>query len=139
MRIRWNLDSDLPLYAPRYNIATSNEQKVPVIVRHENSNQFKFMHWGLIPSWATDPTIGSRMINARAETLIDKPAFKHLVGSRRCIIPAGFSVIQVGTLRKIPIIHHFQTGGSLDATQDKDLQADRTSRFGQTFPRTGEG
>jgi putative SOS response-associated peptidase YedK len=46
------------------------------------------MHWGLIPDWAKDPTIGNRMINARAETLTDKPAFKYLVGSHRCIIPA---------------------------------------------------
>ena len=49
------------------------------------------MHWGLIPNWAQDPTIGNRMINARAESLTEKPAFKHLVGSRGCIIPAdGF-------------------------------------------------
>jgi putative SOS response-associated peptidase YedK len=95
IRLRWNVDRDLPVYAPRYNIApeqtTSNEQKVPVIVREANGNQCRFMHWGLIPSWAKDPTIGNRMINARAETLTEKAAFKHLIGSRRCIIPAdGF-------------------------------------------------
>jgi putative SOS response-associated peptidase YedK len=49
------------------------------------------MHWGLIPHWAADPSIGNRMINARAETLTELPAFKLLVDRRRCIIPAdGF-------------------------------------------------
>jgi putative SOS response-associated peptidase YedK len=49
------------------------------------------MHWGLIPPWAADPSIGNRMINARAETLTELPSFKPLVDRRRCIIPAdGF-------------------------------------------------
>jgi putative SOS response-associated peptidase YedK len=62
------------------------------------------MHWGLIPNWAQDPTIGNRMINARAESLTEKPAFKHLVGSRRCIIPAdGFYEWRKQGKRKVPI------------------------------------
>ena len=62
------------------------------------------MHWGLIPHWAQDPTIGNRMINARAESLTEKPAFKHLVGSRRCIIPAdGFYEWRKQGKRKVPI------------------------------------
>jgi putative SOS response-associated peptidase YedK len=48
------------------------------------------MHWGLIASWASDPTVGNRMINAGADSVTQKPAFKHPVGSRRCNIqPAG--------------------------------------------------
>ena len=49
------------------------------------------MQWGLIPNWAADPSIGNRMINARAETLTELPSFKQLVDRRRCLIPAdGF-------------------------------------------------
>jgi putative SOS response-associated peptidase YedK len=68
------------------------------------------MHWGLIPNWATDPTIGNQMINARAETLTEKPAFKHLVGSRRCIIPAdGFYEWRKERKRKIPMWVHLKS------------------------------
>ena len=64
---------------------------IPVIVRQKGVNECRLMHGGLIPSWAKDPTIGNQTINARAESLTEKPTFKHLVGSRRCIIPAdGF-------------------------------------------------
>jgi putative SOS response-associated peptidase YedK len=108
IRLRWNVDHELPTFAPRYNIApeqtVSTEQKVPVIVREANSNQCRLMHWGLIPSWAKDPTMGNRMINARAETLMEKAAFKHLVGSRRCIIPAdGFYEWRKDGKRKVPM------------------------------------
>jgi SOS response associated peptidase (SRAP) len=49
------------------------------------------MRWGLVPSWSQDPSIGQRMINAPAETLLEKPSFKQLVASRRCLVPAdGF-------------------------------------------------
>jgi putative SOS response-associated peptidase YedK len=49
------------------------------------------MHWGSVPSWAQDPSMGQGMINARAETLLEKPSFKQLVGTRRCVVPAdGF-------------------------------------------------
>jgi putative SOS response-associated peptidase YedK len=92
IRVRWTLDRVLPLYTPRYNIAPEQiSQTVPVIVRHEDKNECRLIHWGLIPYWAKDPMIGKRMINARAETLTDKPAFKHLVGQRRCLIPADGS------------------------------------------------
>jgi putative SOS response-associated peptidase YedK len=46
------------------------------------------MRWGLVPAWAKDPKIGSKLINARAETLAEKPAFRRLLGTRRCLIPA---------------------------------------------------
>jgi putative SOS response-associated peptidase YedK len=50
--------------------------------------QLRVVKWGLVPSWAKDPSIGSRMINARAETLADKPAFRRAFGKRRCLLPA---------------------------------------------------
>jgi putative SOS response-associated peptidase YedK len=66
-KVRWNLQGDLT-FAPRYNIAPS--QSVPVIVKGERGNEAKLMKWGLVPSWASDPSIGNRMVNARAETLL---------------------------------------------------------------------
>jgi putative SOS response-associated peptidase YedK len=89
LRIRFNLDKDLPLFKPSYNIAPGKD--VPVIVRRGDRNLVKLMRWGLVPSWSQDPSIGNRMINARCETLDQKPSFKHLLGSRRCLVPAdGF-------------------------------------------------
>lgn len=74
--------------APRYNIAPS--QPIAVIP-NTSSPKLDFFVWGLIPSWAKDPQMGNRMINARAETLAEKPAFRNAYRRRRCLIPAdGF-------------------------------------------------
>jgi len=107
IKVRWNLYGDLEI-APRYNIAPS--QQVPVIVKTERGNEAKPMKWGLVPSWAPDPSIGNRMINARAETLLDKPSFKQLVSTRRCVIPAdGFYEWRREGNRKIPVWIHLKT------------------------------
>jgi putative SOS response-associated peptidase YedK len=84
LRIRWNLDGDLPLFTS-YNIAPT--QNVPVIVQNEGRNHLESFRWGLVPFWAKDIAIGNQMINARAETLSEKPAFKRLVKDRRCLVP----------------------------------------------------
>ena len=73
-------------FAPRYNIAP--RQRVPVIVRDEYLTVAKPMRWGLIPSWATDESIGDRLINAPAESLTEKSSFRRLIASQRCLIPA---------------------------------------------------
>jgi putative SOS response-associated peptidase YedK len=87
---RFFIDEIMASIQPRYNIAPT--QNVAVIINKENSGRvLTEMRWGLIPSWADDPKIGNRMINARAETLAEKPAFKRLLAKRRCLIPAdGF-------------------------------------------------
>ena len=73
---------------PRYNIAPS--QAVAVIANNDR-HKIELFQWGLIPSWAKDPQIGNRMINARAETLADKPSFKNAYKRRRCLVLAdGF-------------------------------------------------
>lgn len=91
----------LPPLSPRYNIAPT--QDVPVI-RADDSGQRRLdmLRWGLIPYWAKDPSIGNRMINARVESVRDKPAFRSLMNGareqndfrgqgRRCLVPAdGF-------------------------------------------------
>lgn len=77
-----------PEITPRYNIAPTQ----PVaVVANDGKNRLDFYTWGLIPAWAKDPQIGSRMINARAETLAEKPSFKTAFRRRRCLILAdGF-------------------------------------------------
>jgi putative SOS response-associated peptidase YedK len=115
IKIRWNLEHDLAAFAPHFNIApeqttAANEQKVPVILRHENTNQCRLMKWGLIPNWATDPTMGNQMINARAESLTEEAAFKDLVEKRRCIVPAdGFYEWRKEGKRKIPMWVHLKS------------------------------
>jgi putative SOS response-associated peptidase YedK len=74
--------------APRYNIAPS--QQVPVIANNGHQ-KIELFQWGLIPFWAKDPKIGNRMINARSETLAEKPSFKNAYKRRRCLVLAdGF-------------------------------------------------
>ena len=75
-------------FPPRYNIAPS--QIVPIIIAQEQ-RRLVGCKWGLVPFWAKDPSIANRTINAKSETLAQKPAFKYAVVKRRCLIPAdGF-------------------------------------------------
>jgi putative SOS response-associated peptidase YedK len=97
-------------FNPRFNIAPS--QPVAVIT---NSPDYKldFYIWGLIPSWAKDPEIGNRLINARAETLSEKPSFRTAFRRRRCLIPAdGFYEwhATAESKSKTPMFIHLKTG-----------------------------
>jgi putative SOS response-associated peptidase YedK len=77
-----------PEYGPHYNVAPT--QPVAVITNVQN-RRMEMMRWGLVPYWAKDPSIGSKMINARSETIQEKPSFKNAFQKRRCLIPAdGF-------------------------------------------------
>lgn len=78
---------DPNLAAPRYNIAPT--QMIDAIAEIENARKISSFRWGLIPSWAKDDSIGSKLINARAETLREKPSFRDAFRSRRCIVPAS--------------------------------------------------
>lgn len=78
---------------PRYNIAPGQQAPVIVVAEEEEGKPplLKMMRWGLVPPWAKDMNIGFRMINARSETVAEKPAFRGLLKSRRCLIPVdGF-------------------------------------------------
>ena len=87
---------------PSYNVAPT--QEVAVVVQREAGNSLETMRWGLIPFWAKDPGIGSRMINARSETLHEKPSFKRPLKSQRCLIIAdGFFEWQKVGQGKIPM------------------------------------
>jgi putative SOS response-associated peptidase YedK len=88
---------------PRYNVAPT--QNIVAVV-NDGGRYLEMLRWGLIPSWAKDESIGSRMINARAETLAEKPSFKRLLHNRRCLIIAdGFYewAQQPGTKSKTPM------------------------------------
>ena len=86
---------------PRYNIAPT---QTVIVVSDDGTRTLTEMRWGLIPSWAKDPTIGNRMINARAETVATKPAFRIALRKRRCLIPAdGFYEWQPVGRRKQPV------------------------------------
>jgi len=88
--------------APRFNIAPSQ----PIlVVANDGTNKADFFVWGLVPSWAKDPTIGSHLINARSETLAEKPAFRSAYKYHRCLIFAdGFFEWQAqpGSKSKVP-------------------------------------
>lgn len=86
---RFLLKDQVPNFVPRYNIAPT--QVAPVIISTDSSRQLQLMKWGLIPGWAKDETIGNKLINARAETIAEKPSFRKSFAKRRCIVPAdGF-------------------------------------------------
>jgi putative SOS response-associated peptidase YedK len=126
IKVGWNLYGDFSGFFPRYNIAPS--QDVPVIVRNEKRNELKPMRWGLVPSWSQDRSIAQRMINARSETLLEKPSFKQLVATRRCLVPAdGFYEWRRDGNRKVPMWVHlkrrkpFAFAGLWDCWVDRDL------------------
>src|SRR3954471_19418654 len=77
---------DQPNFPPRYNIAPT--QPIPVVIIDNGTRQFRLMRWGLVPAWVKDPRGFALLINARAETVTDKPAFRNAIRRRRCLIPA---------------------------------------------------
>jgi putative SOS response-associated peptidase YedK len=94
-----------PPLQPRYNIAPS--QPVPVVrLDRQGRREFVHLRWGLIPSWANDPSLGQRLINARAETAAEKPAFRTALARRRCLVAVdGFYEWHTAHGKKHPL--HF--------------------------------
>jgi putative SOS response-associated peptidase YedK len=83
-----------PELRPRYNVAPT--QSIPIVREESGKRRIALARWGLIPHWAKDTKIGYHTINARAETVAEKPAFRNAFRSRRCLIPAdGFYEWQV--------------------------------------------
>jgi len=72
-------------YVARYNCAPT---QMLAVITNENPRQLSYFKWGLIPGWAKDPSTGHKMINARAETLSEKPSYKTALRTRRCLVPA---------------------------------------------------
>lgn len=85
---RFGVDPVIELTPPRFNIAPS---QIMPIIRQTGEREMIGCKWGLVPYWAKDPAIGNKLINAKAETLAEKPSFKYALAKRRCLIPAdGF-------------------------------------------------
>ena len=82
---RFEFDGTGFSYDPGYNIAPTESV---LTVRNAEGREAAFMRWGLIPFWAKDPKIGARMINARSETIAEKPAFRNALKKRRCLVLA---------------------------------------------------
>jgi putative SOS response-associated peptidase YedK len=94
-----------PNFPPRHNIAPT--QPIPVITFDHGIRNFRLMRWGLLPAWVKDPRKFSLVINARGETVLEKPAFKNAIKRRRCLIPAdGYYEWQVAGTRKRPYFIH---------------------------------
>src|SRR5512136_217712 len=102
--------SDVPELPPRYNIAPTQDVAAVRAVE-AGGRELVRLHWGLIPSWAKERAMGARMINARAETLVDKPAFRSAFRARRCLLAAdGFYEWQKLGTRKQPHFIGFKDG-----------------------------
>jgi putative SOS response-associated peptidase YedK len=100
--------TQVPAFAPRYNIAPASQV---LIVRGGGA---ALVRWGLVPRWAKDSSIGTKMINARAETAAQKPSFRDAYRERRCLVPAdGFYEWQRGAARKQPWYIRPAQGGLL--------------------------
>ena len=83
------VDPDDDAAAPSWNVAPT--ERVLAVAEHDGRRLLGAFRWGLVPAWAPDPSNGARLINARAETLADKPAFREAFARRRCLVPAdGF-------------------------------------------------
>ncbi len=93
--------AEQPNFPPRYNVAPT--QPIPVVIVENGARHFRLMRWGLLPAWVKDPRKFTLLINARAETVQDKPAFKNALKRRRCLIPAdGYYEWQAADGRKRP-------------------------------------
>ncbi len=93
--------SEQPNFPPRYNVAPT--QPVPVVVLENGARQFRLMRWGFLPSWVKDPRTFALIINARAETVLEKPSFRNAIKRRRCLLPAdGYYEWQASPARKRP-------------------------------------
>ncbi len=106
---QFDLDEYPSSLTASYNIAPT--QEVATVVEEDDKRKLEMFHWGLIPSWAKDPQIGNRMINARAETVHEKPSFRSAFKDRRCLILAdGFYEWQKTDNGKQPFYIHMKDG-----------------------------
>ncbi len=97
--------AEQPNFPPRHNIAPT--QPIPVVILENGGRHFRLMRWGLLPAWVKDSRDFALLINARAETVVEKPAFKNAMKRRRCLIPAdGYYEWHAAGSRKRPCFIH---------------------------------
>jgi putative SOS response-associated peptidase YedK len=103
--------AQVPQLPPRYNIAPTQPAPTVLQTSPNSPREFRLLYWGLIPSWAKDAKISSKLINARAETVTEKPAFRSAFKKRRCLILAdGFYEWQQQDGKKQPFYFRLQEG-----------------------------
>jgi putative SOS response-associated peptidase YedK len=101
-----------PNFPPRHNIAPT--QPIPVVILDHGKRHFRLMRWGFIPAWVKDPRNFTLLINARAETVREKPAFKNAIRRRRVLVPAdGYYEWQAIGRTKRPFFIHRRDGAPL--------------------------
>src|SRR6202045_1280281 len=101
-----------PNFPPRHNIAPT--QPIPVVIVENGIRHFRLMRWGLLPAWVKVPRKFTLLINARSETVLERPAFKNAIKRRRCLIPAdGYYEWQASETRKRPHFIHRRDGGPI--------------------------
>jgi putative SOS response-associated peptidase YedK len=104
--------AEQPNFPPRFNVAPT--QPIPVVIIENGVRHFRLMRWGLLPAWVKDPRKFALLINARSETVSEKPAFKNAIRRRRCLIPAdGYYEWHVSEDRKRPCFIHRRDGRAL--------------------------
>ncbi len=132
--------TSLQAVPPRYNVAPTQDV---VTVMSNGSLHLDLLRWGLVPSWSKEESIGSRMINARAETLAEKPSFKRLLYNKRCLVVAdGFYEWrqEAGTKSKTPMYmmlkskQPFAFAGLWDSWRSPDGEQIRTCTIITTEP-----
>src|ERR1700704_5850746 len=97
--------AEQPNFPPRHNIAPT--QPIPVVILENGGRHFWLMRWGLVRAWVKAPRKCSLLINARSETVLEKPAFKNAIKRRRCLVPAdGYYEWQVSERRNRPHFIH---------------------------------
>lgn len=111
-RIAELFDLDLSLdIGPRYNIAPT-QNVLTVRMSPEGQREYANLRWGLVPSWASDLAIGNKLLNARSETVGEKPSFRDAARKRRCLIAAdGFYEWKTENKKKLPFHIHFPDRG----------------------------
>jgi putative SOS response-associated peptidase YedK len=138
--VRETFDDDVP---PSWNIAPTDPVRVVVERARRDAppdeppeRQLRTLRWGLVPSWAKDRKIGARMINARTETVTEKPAFKTAAARRRCLLPAaGYFEWQQTALGKVPYFLHapdeqlMAFAGLYELWRDHERAADDPDRW----------
>ncbi len=103
--------AEQPNFPPRYNVAPT--QPVPVVRLVDGKRQFVLMRWGFVPGWVKDPKTVSLLINARGESVIEKPAFRNAMRRRRCLLPAdGFYDWPTGAPQR-PYFVRLRSGGPI--------------------------
>jgi putative SOS response-associated peptidase YedK len=101
-----------PNFPPRYNVAPT--QPIPIVRLVEGERHFALVRWGLLPSWVKDPKTFTLLINARGESVTDKPAYRAAMKRRRCLIPAdGFYEWKAVGVRKQPYYVRLKSGAPM--------------------------